>query len=92
MEAVHEALFILPLTKTGTAGGASRWVFKSWVDNAGDVRGLRIYRGSNQRSLAREAACQSTILKKVLTRIRCWALQDKFWADRLVCVPDRKSK
>ena len=47
----------------------------SWVGNAGIIGGVSIYRGSNQRPLAREAACLSNILTKVLTILWCSAVQ-----------------
>ena len=92
VETIHEVPFIPPLTNPGTAGGAPRWVFKSPVRNAGDFGSVSIYRASNQRPLAGEAACLSTILTRVLTTFRCSAVQSRFWADRSVHVHDRKCK
>ena len=63
-----------------------RWVFKSWVGHAGDIGGVSIYRGSSLRPLAQEAACVSTIMTKVLTTIRCSAVQNPSEADRSVHV------
>ena len=74
----------------GPQAGRPRWVFKSLVGNAGDIGGVSIYKGSNQRLVAREAACPSTILMRVLTTIPRSALQSQFLADRSVHVHDTK--
>ena len=65
-------------------------MFKILVGHAGDIAGVSIYRGSNLRPLAREAACLSTILTKVLTTIRCSAVQNPSQADCSVHVHDGK--
>ena len=59
----YEALVFPPQQMSGTAGATTQArVVKRGVGHAGDIGGVSIYRGSNRRPLAQEAACLSTIL------------------------------
>ena len=54
----YEALVFPPQPMPWTAGVTTEAkVFKSWICHAGDIGGVSIYRGSNLRPLAQEAAC-----------------------------------